>query len=59
MREPTQAHRYESYGTSFAIRLVQRDVPVHVVRLDERTGNCLLVGREENTSVEIKPEWRI
>lgn len=34
--------------------------PIHVVRLDERTGNLfLLAGREETIEFEIDPEGRL
>jgi hypothetical protein len=34
--------------------------PIHVVRLDERTGNLfILAGREESIEVEIKPDGEL
>jgi hypothetical protein len=34
--------------------------PIHVVRLDERTGNLfILAGHEESIEVEIKPDGEL
>lgn len=34
--------------------------PIHIVRLDERTGNLfILAGREESIEIEIKPSGEL
>ena len=55
MSKPTQAQLQKLYELCQPLTnmLLQ---PIHLIRLDERTGNLfILAGREETIEVEIKP----
>lgn len=55
MKEPTEAQLRSLYRQSHWLTNVVFQ-PIHVVRLDERTGNLfILAGREETIELEIKP----
>lgn len=56
--EPTEAQLRSLYRQCHLLTNVMFH-PVHIVRLDERTGNLfILAGREEAIEVEIDPQGR-
>lgn len=55
MNEPTEAQKGSLYRQCYWLTNVMFQ-PIHVVRLDERTGNLfILAGREETIELQIKP----
>ena len=56
MREPTQAQLRKLYELCHTLTNVMFQ-PIHLIRLDERTGNLfILAGREETIEFEVDPE---
>jgi len=59
MREPTPRQVRSLYRQCYWLTNVAFQ-PIHIVRLDERTGNLfILAGREETIEFEIDPEGRL
>lgn len=59
MREPTQAQVRKLYELCHTLTNVMFQ-PIHVVRLDERTGNLfILAGREETIEFEVNSQGEI
>ena len=59
MRKPTEAQLGSLYGQCNWLTNVAFQ-PIHVVRLDERTGNLfILAGREETIELQIKPSGEL
>ena len=59
MRQLTEAQLRSLYRQCYWLTNVAFQ-PIHVVRLDERTGNLfILAGREESIEVEIKPDGEL
>lgn len=56
MNEPTEAQLRKLYELCHTFTNVMFQ-PVHIVRLDERTGNLfILAGREETIEFEVNPD---
>lgn len=59
MRQPTEAQLQKLYELCHTLTNVMFQ-PVHIVRLDERTGNMfILAGREETIEFEVDLEGRL
>jgi len=59
MREPTEAQLRSLYRQCNWLTNVGFH-PIHIVRLDERTGNLfILAGREESIELEIKSDGEL
>ncbi len=55
MKEPTEAQSRKLYELCYTLTNVMFQ-PIHIVRLDERTGNLfILAGREETIEFEVNP----
>ncbi len=55
MKEPTEAQLKSLYRQSQWLTNIAF-VPIHIVRLDERTGNLfILAGNEESIELQISP----
>lgn len=59
MKEPTVAQLRSLYRQCHWLSNVVFQ-PIHIIRLDERTGNLfMLAGREESIEFEIKPDGEV
>jgi len=59
MREPTEAQLRTLYIQCYALTNVMFQ-PIHIVRLDERSGNLfILAGQTETLEFEIDPQGRL
>ena len=55
MREPTAAQLRSLYRHCYQLTEIFRQ-PIHMIRIDERTGNLfILAGGEESIELEIDP----
>jgi hypothetical protein len=56
MRRPTTAQLESQYNQCHWLTNVALH-PIHLIRLDERTGNIfILAGKEESIELQIKPD---
>ncbi len=56
MIEPTAAQLRKLYELCYTLANVMFQ-PIHIIRLDERTGNLfILAGREETIEFEVNPD---
>ncbi len=59
MNEPTEAQLLKLYRICYILTNMMFQ-PIHIVRLDERTGNLfILAGHEETIEYEIAPNGEI
>lgn len=59
MREPTEAQMRSLYRQCYQLTELFLQ-PIHMVRLDERTGNLfILAGIEESIELEIDPQGEL
>lgn len=57
--EPTQAQLQSLYRQCYRITNIFFQ-PIHIVRIDERTGNLfILAGPEESLQLQIKPDGEL
>ncbi len=58
MIEPTAAQLRKLYELCYTLTNVMFQ-PIHIIRLDERTGNLfILAGREETIEIQIEPSGK-
>jgi hypothetical protein len=59
MKEPTDSQMRSLYRQSQWLTNVAFQ-PIHIVRMDERTGNLfILAGNEESIELQIKPDGEL
>ena len=59
MKQPTEAQLRSLYRQCHWLTNVTFQ-PIHIVRLDERTGNLfILAGHEESIELQIKPDGEL
>ena len=59
MKQPTKAQLWSLYAQSYWLTNVVFQ-PIHIVRMDDRTGNLfILAGSEESIECEIDPNGNL